>query len=49
MTIEFNLKKKDYHCVCGMGFKVPSEEEKKAIQQQKKELGWLEKEINYGC
>ena len=44
MTIEFNLKKKDYHCVCGMGFKVPSEEEKKAIQKQMEELGWLEKE-----
>lgn len=40
MTIEFNLKKKDYRCVCGMGFKVPSEEEKEAIQKQIEELGW---------
>lgn len=44
MTIEFNLKKKDWHCVCGMAFKNPNEEEKKAIQKQKEELGWLEKE-----
>nr|DAG19459.1 MAG TPA: hypothetical protein [Caudoviricetes sp.] len=41
MTIEFNLKKKDYHCVCGMAFKNPNKEEKKAIQKQMEELGWI--------
>lgn len=49
ITIEFNLKKKDYHCICGMGFKVPSEEEKKAIQKQIEELGWKNGSENYDC
>lgn len=41
MIIEFNLKEKDWHCVCGMAFKNPNKEEEKAIQKQKEELGWL--------
>ena len=41
MTIVFNLKKKDWHCVCGMAFKNPNKEEEKAIQKQREELGWI--------
>lgn len=44
MTIEFNLKKKDCHCVCGMATRIPSEKEKGAIKKQMEELGWIEKE-----
>ena len=42
--IVFDLKAKQAYCECGMAFKIPSEEEKKAIQKQIEELGWLEKE-----
>lgn len=30
-----------WHCVCGMAFKNPNKEEKKAIQKQCEELGWI--------
>lgn len=46
ITIEFNLKKKDCHCVCGMAFKNTNKEEKKAIQKQKEELGWIKNEAS---
>lgn len=42
--IVFDLKTKQAYCECGMGLRVFSLEESKAVQQQKKELGWLEKE-----
>lgn len=29
------------YCGCGMAFKNPNKEEKKAIQKQMKELGWI--------
>lgn len=44
--IIFDLKTKQAYCECGMGLRVFSPEESKAVQQQKKELGWLEKENN---
>lgn len=43
--IVFDLKAKQACCECGMGLRVFSPEESKAVQQQKKELGWIEKEI----
>lgn len=43
--IVFNLKTKQAYCECGMCLRVFSPEESKAVQQQKKELGWIEKEI----
>lgn len=43
--IIFDLKVKQAYCECGMGLRVFSPEESKAVQQQKKELGWIEKEI----
>lgn len=42
--IVFDLKTKQAYCECGMGLRVFSHEESKAVQQQKKELGWLEEE-----
>lgn len=42
--IVFDLKAKQAYCECGMALKIPSKKEKKAIQKQKEELGWLEKE-----
>lgn len=42
--IVFDLKTKQAYCECGMGLRVFSSEESKAVQQQKKELGWLEEE-----
>lgn len=38
--IVFDLKTKQAYCECGMGLRVFSSEEDKAVQQQKKELGW---------
>ena len=42
--IVFDLKAKQAYCECGMAFKTPNKEEKKAIQKQIEELGWMEKE-----
>lgn len=42
--IVFDLKTKQAYCECGMGLRVFNSEESKAVQQQKKELGWLEEE-----
>lgn len=42
--IVFDLKAKQAYCECGMGLRTFSSKESKAVQQQKKELGWLEKE-----
>ena len=42
--IVFDLKTKQAYCECGMGLRVFNPEESKAVQQQKKELGWLEEE-----
>lgn len=42
--IIFDLKAKQAYCECGMGLRTFGSEESKAVQQQKKELGWLEKE-----
>lgn len=39
--IVFDLKTKQAYCECGMGLRVFSSEESKAVQQQKKELGWI--------
>ena len=39
MTIEFDLKKKDYHCVCGMAFRNPDKEEKKLFKNKWKNWG----------
>ena len=39
--ITFDLKKRTYHCVCGMAFRNPNKEEERAIQKQKEELGWI--------
>lgn len=39
--IAFDLKAKQAYCECGMGLRVFSTEESKAVQQQKKELGWI--------
>lgn len=44
--IVFDLKAKQAYCECGMGLRVFSPDESKAVQQQKKELGWIEKEIS---
>ena len=46
--IIFDLKAKQAYCECGcgMGLRMFGSEENKAVQQQKKELGWLEKEKN---
>lgn len=43
--IVFDLKAKQAYCECGMGLRVFNPDESKAVQQQKKELGWIEKEI----
>lgn len=42
--IVFDLKTKQAYCECGMGLRAFNSEESKAVQQQKKELGWLEEE-----
>lgn len=42
--IVFDLKTKQAYCECGMGIRAFNSEESKAVQQQKKELGWLEEE-----
>lgn len=42
--IVFDLKTKQAYCECGMGLRVFNSEESKVVQQQKKELGWLEEE-----
>lgn len=42
--IVFDLKTKQAYCECGMGLRAFNSEESKAVQQQKKELGWLAKE-----
>ena len=42
--IVFDLKTKQAYCECGMGLREFNPEESKAVQQQKKELGWLEEE-----
>ena len=39
--IIFDLKAKQAYCECGMGLRVFSSEESKAVQQQKKELRWI--------
>lgn len=39
--IVFDLKAKQAYCECGMGLRVFSPDESKAVQQQKKELGWI--------
>lgn len=39
--IVFDLKTKQAYCECGMGLRLFSSEESKAVQQQKKELGWI--------
>lgn len=39
--IIFDLKTKQAYCECGMGLRTFSSEESKAVQQQKKELGWI--------
>lgn len=44
--IIFDLKAKQAYCECGMCLRTFGSEESKAVQQQKKELGWLEKEKN---
>ena len=40
VTIRFDLKAKQVRCECGLALRSFSVEENKAIQQQKKELGW---------
>ena len=45
MTIVFNLCKKTYYCSCGMGIRIPNEEEDEAIQKQCKELNWKRKKV----
>lgn len=45
--IVFDLKTKQAYCECGMGLRVFSSEESKAVQQQKKELGWKDGGKNY--
>ena len=42
--IVFDLKTKQAYCECGMGLRAFNSEESKAVQQQKKELGWFEEE-----
>lgn len=44
--IVFDLKTKQAYCECGMGLRAFNSEESKAVQQQKKKLGWLEEEKN---
>lgn len=44
--IRFNLHAKTYCCECGMATRIPNEEEKKAIQKQKEELGWIKNEAS---
>ena len=39
--IVFDLKTKQAYCECGIGLIVFNPEESKAVQQQKKELGWI--------
>lgn len=39
-----DAKTKQAYCECGMGLRVFNPEESKAVQQQKKELGWIEEE-----
>ena len=40
--IVFDLKTKQAYCECGMGLRMFNSEESKAVQQRKKELGWLD-------
>lgn len=46
ILIVFDLKTKQAYCECGMGLRVFSSEESKAVQQQKKELGWTKNEAS---
>lgn len=39
--IVFDLKTKQAYCECGMVLRMFNPEESKAVQQQKKELGWI--------
>lgn len=39
--IIFDLKTKQAYCECGMGLRTFGSEESKAVQQQKKKLGWI--------
>lgn len=39
--IVFDLKTKQAYCECGMGLRMSNPEESKAVQQQKKEFGWI--------
>ena len=42
--IKFDLRKKTYCCINGMAIRCANDKENEAIQKQKEELGWIEKE-----